>query len=198
MTSTQLRGSAALALFTLTLGTVAAQPTADQHAEMLLNVGRKAYAEANPQFAAEKFREFLTKFGAHKDAHSARLGLAIALLDLPDRNYQAALDAVLPAANDAKFPEQALALYYAGVSRRGLGQKELAEGVAKPNEMPQRTQAANGHFTEAAKFFTSAREAFEKKTPPDADWAARCRCDTAEMELRLAKVKEARATAEPF
>jgi hypothetical protein len=115
MTRTRLRGSAALALFALTLGTVAAQPTADQQAEMLLNVGRKAYAEANPQFAVDRFREFLQKFGGHKDAHSARLGLAVALLDQPDRNYQAALDAVTPAANDANFADRAMALYYAGV-----------------------------------------------------------------------------------
>jgi cellulose synthase operon protein C len=199
----RFRGPAALALAALLGGftssdRVAAQPTADQQAEMLLNIGRKAYAEANPQFAVDRFREFLTKFGGHKEAHSARLGLAIALLDLPDRNYQAALDAVMPAANEVKFADQPLALYYAGVCRRGLGQKELAEGVAKPNEMPQRTQAANGHFTEAAKFFTSAREGFDKKTPPDVDWSARARCDTAEMELRLGKTKEARATAEPF
>src|SRR4029077_1184320 len=36
------------------------------------------------------------------------------------------------------------------------------------------------------------------KTPPDADWAARARCDSAEMELRLGKAKEARTFVEPF
>ena len=122
----------------------------------------------------------------------------MALLDLPERNFQQALDAFVPAANDAAFPDRALALYYAGVCKRGLGQNELAQGVQKPNEMPQRQQAANGHFTEAGKFFVQARETFEKKTPPDADWSARARCDIAEMELRLGKTKEARATAEPF
>src|SRR5699024_358257 len=154
MTRTRLRGFAAFALFALTPGTAAAQPTAEQQADMLLNVARKAYAEANPQFAAERYREFLQKFGGHKDAHSARLGLAVPILDLPDRNYHQALDAVTPAAHDAKFAERAVALSYAGVSRRGLGQKELAEGVARPNEMPQRQNAANGHFTEALKFFS--------------------------------------------
>jgi TolA-binding protein len=198
MISTRLRGCAALALFYLLNGMVAAQPTADQQADMLLNAGRKAYVDANPQFAADRFREFLTKFGGHKEANSARYGLGLALLDLPERNYQQALEAFTPAANDAAFPDRPLALYHAGVCRRGLGQNELAQGVQKPNEMPQRQQAANGHFTEATKFFVSAREAFEKKTPPDADWAARSRCDTAEMELRLGKTKEARATAEPF
>ncbi|HVL11098.1 MAG TPA: hypothetical protein VM529_00945, partial [Gemmata sp.] len=198
MTSPRLRGLAALALFALAPGAAAAQPAANQQAEMLLNVARKAYAEGNPQFAADRFREFLQKFGGHKEAHSARLGLAVAILDLPERNYQQALDAVAPAAGDANFAERGLALYYAGVSRRGLGQKELAEGVAKPNELPQRQNAANGHFTEALKFFAAAREAFEKQKTPDAEWAARCRCDAAEMEIRLGKAKDARATAEPF
>src|SRR5580698_4991644 len=198
MKSIRLRGCVALTLFTLLLGSVAAQPTADQQAEMLLNAGRKAYADANPQFAADRFREFLTKFGGHKDANAARYGLGLAILDLPDRNYQQALEAFTPASNDAAFADRPLALYYAGVCRRGLGQNEIAQGVQRPNEMPQRQQAANGHFTEAAKFFVSARESFEKKTPPDADWAARSRCDSAEMEIRLGKTKEARTTAEPF
>ena len=206
MYATLRRGPAAIGLFALLVLTAGvtspsrllAQPTAEQQAEMLLNVARKAYAEANAPFAVERFREFLTKFGGSKEANSARLGLAIALLDLPERNYQQALEAVTPATNDAAFPDRGLALYYAGVSKRGLGHKELAEGVAKPNEMPQRQQAANGHFTEAGKFFASSREAFEKKTPPDVEWAARCRCDTAEMELRLGKTKEARAAVEPF
>jgi TolA-binding protein len=196
MTSIRRRGLAAFSLLSLSLGTVAAQPTADQQAEMLLNAGRKAYTDANPQFAADRFREFLGKFGGHKEANAARYGLGLALLDLPDRNYQQALEAFTPAANDAAFPDRPLALYYSGVCRRGLGQNELAQGVLKPNEMPQRQQAANGHFTEAAKFFTSAREAFEKK--PDADWAARARCDAAEMDVRLGKYKEARAATEPF
>ncbi len=198
MLSTRVRGSAAILLVALSLAVAGAQPTPDQQAEALLNAGRKGYNEGNPQFAAERFTELLTKFGGSKDAHAARYGLGLALLDLPDRNFQKALEAFTPPAGNTKFPEQASALYHAGVCQRGLGQKELAEGVAKPNEMPQRQNNANGKFTEAAKLFTAARDTYEKKIPPDAEWAARARCDTAEMELRLGKTKEARATAEPF
>ena len=175
-----------------------AQPTPDQQAAMLLDAGRKAYNDANYPFAADRFREFLTKFGGHKDAHAARFGLGLTLLDIQPQDYQKAVEAFAPAASEKAFPDQPLALYYLGVSQRGLGHKELAEGIAKPNEMPQRTQAANGKFTEATKSFTTAREAFEKKAPPDTEWAARSRCDQAEMELRLNKTKEARATVEPF
>lgn len=175
-----------------------AQPTPDQQAMMLLDAGRKAYNDGNYPFAADRFREFLTKFGGHKDAHAARFGLGLALLDIQPQDYQKAVEAFAPAANEKNFADQALATYYLGVAQRGLGHKELAEGIAKPNEMPQRTQNANGRFTEALKSFTTARDMFDKKMPADAEWSARSRCDTAEMELRLNKTKEARATVEPF
>jgi TolA-binding protein len=201
MLSTRVRGPAAFLLAVLAAGpvrTAAAQPTPDQQAEAVLNAGRKAYNEGNPQFAADRFTELLNKFGGSKYATDARYGLGLATLDLPDRNYQKAIDAFGPPAADAAFPDRARARYYLGVCQRGIGHKELAEGVARPNEMPQRQQTANGKFGEALNHFVAAREAFEKKTPPDADWAARARCDTAEMELRLGKVKESRATVEPF
>src|SRR6185437_14477667 len=158
----------------------------------------KAYNDANYPFAADRFREFLAKFGGHKNAHAARFGLGLALLDIQPPDYQKALEAFAPPANEKAFPDRALALYYLGVAQRGLGHKELAEGIAKPNELSQRTQNANGKFNEAVRQFTAAREAFEKKTPPDAEWASRARCDQAEMELRLNKTKEARSSAEPF
>lgn len=198
MLATRARGPAALLFVALAASLASAQPTPDQQAEALLNAGRKAYNEGNPQFAADRFTELLTKFGGYKDANAARFGLGLALLDLPDRNYQKALEAFLPPAGDGKFPEQGVALYHAGVCQRGLGQKELAEGVAKPNEMPQRTQNANAKFDAAAKLFAQARDVFDRKAPPDAEWAARSKCDIAEMELRLGKAKEAKATVEPF
>ncbi|MBP3959136.1 tetratricopeptide repeat protein [Gemmata sp. G18] len=198
MPTTRARGTAALLFVALACPGASAQPTADQQADALLNAGRKAYNEGNPQFAAERFTELLTKFGGYKNANAARYGLGLALLDLPDRNYQKALDAFLPPAGDGQFPDQGLALYHAGACQRGLGQKELAEAAAKPNELPQRTQNANAKFDAAAKLFVQAREVLEKKAPADADWAGRARCDTAEMELRVGKVKEARATVEPF
>lgn len=196
MPTTRARGPAALLLL-LALCTAHAQPTPDQQAEALLNAGRKAYTDANPQFAADRFTELLSKFGGSKHAQDARYGLGLALLDLPDRNFQKALEAFAPVAVDAKFPDQPLALYHVGVCQRGLGQKELSEGIARPNELPNRMNNANAKFTEAARSFAAARDAFDKQAP-GSEWSARARCDAAEMELRLNKSKEARATVEPF
>ena len=44
------------------------------------------------------------------------------------------------------------------------------------------------------KLFVSARDGFEKKNEPE--WAARSRCDAAEMDLRTNRTKEARALVE--
>ncbi|HEY1190831.1 MAG TPA: tetratricopeptide repeat protein [Gemmata sp.] len=198
MPTTRAGGYAALALIFLVPASASAQPTPDQQAEALLNAGRKAYNEGNPQFAADRFTELLNKFGGYKGANAARFGLGLALLDLPDRNYQKAFEAFNPPAGDAKFEDQGLALYHAGVCQRGLGQKELAEGAARPNEMPQRTQNANAKFDAAVKLFARARDVFDKKAPPEVEWSARAKCDIAEMELRLGKTKEAKATVEPF
>lgn len=183
-------------LAALAVPAAAQPPTPDQQAAQLLAAGQKAFNDANPGFAADRFREFLQKFGGHKDAHAARYGLGLALLEVQPPDHAKAVEALAPPANEKAFPDQPLALYYLAAAQRGLGHKEIAEGVAKPNELPQRTQAANGRFTEALKSFAAARELFEKK--PDAEWAARARCDQSEMELRLGKTKEARATAEPF
>ena len=53
-----------------------AQVPPDQAADMLLGSSRKAYNERNYPFAADRFREFLQKFGGHASAPAARYGLA--------------------------------------------------------------------------------------------------------------------------
>ncbi len=187
----------AFVLAALAVPAAAQPPTPDQQAAALLTAGQKAYNDANPAFAADRFREFLQKFGGHKDANTARYGLGLAILEIQPPDYPKAIETLAPPANEKAFPDQPLALYYLAAAQRGLGHKELAEGVARPNEMPQRQQTANARFTEALKSFAQSRELLEKK-PDAAEWAARARCDQAEMELRIGKTKEARATAEPF
>lgn len=172
-----------------------AQPP-DQQAAQLLATAQKAYNDGNPPFAAEKFNEFLQKHGGHKDAPAARYGLGLALLDLPNPDRQKAIDALTPPANDDKFADRASALYYLAAAHRAVGLHELAEGVAKPNEAEQRRKNAEPRFADAARFFALSRETFDKKG--EAEPSDRARADQAEMELRLGRLKEARATAEPF
>ncbi|MGH7173975.1 MAG: tetratricopeptide repeat protein, partial [Gemmataceae bacterium] len=98
--------------------------------------------------------------------------------------------------------------YYLGLSQRGLGTKALAQALAKPREANQHRNTARQRFEEANKHFAAAVAAFTaripktanapKETPIELEWAARARCDRAEMLLRIRKAKEARTVAEPF
>jgi len=187
---------------------VAAQVTPDQMAEMILNSARKAYNDKTYPLAVARFKEYLAKFGNHKDAPVARYGLALALLEGPDKDYQAALENLQPLAGAKDFPEHPFVLYYLGVSQRGLGVRALDQSKAKPQEAPQLRQQANQKFDEAGKLFAAASAAFgaqAKEPPADAvvlplelEWSARARCDHAEMQLRLLKAKEAQDLAAPF
>jgi TolA-binding protein len=198
---------AGLAGLLLSVTTAGAQLTPEQAAEMLLNSARKAYNEKNYPFAASKFREFLGKFGGHKDAPAARYGLALVLIEGFDKNYNEARDLLQNVAAVKDFPDRPFVLYYLGTAARGqgLGELQLAQGKS-PQDAKKYQAAASQRFGEAATFFAQALDAFGKQTvpatgadlPPAAQWAARARCEFAEALLRNGKHKEAQAAAAPF
>ncbi len=200
----RVRVAVALSTIFLLAGFGRAQ-TPEQQAEMTLTSARKAYAEQNYPFAIQRFGEFVQKFGGHPQANNARYYLGLSYLAAPEKNYDKALEAFGPIIGNAGLPDYPLTAYFAGQAHRGQGLNELAQLAAKPNEAQQINQRANQKFEAAAQRFDAAAKAFLAKLPkeadgkvtPDAEWAARARCDQAEMEIRLGKFKEAKATAEP-
>src|SRR5260370_3594975 len=202
-----LAKSLLLILFSISLSH-GQQLTPDQQADMLLSSARRAYNERNYAFAATRFREFLSKFGSHKEANAARYGLAFPLLESQAPDFQAALDQLQPLAGNKDFADYPLVLYYLGTARRGLGLKELDQAVAKPAEAAQRRLSAQQHFEEAARQFAAAAGAFStrvkeskpdaKELPIDLEWSAHARCNQAEMLVRVLKPKEAQALTAPF
>ncbi len=186
----------------------AAQMTQDQAAELILSSARKAYNEKNHTFAVTRFREFLARFPGHKDAPAARYGLALTLIDAPQKNYTEARELLQQFAANKDIPEYPGILYHLGLALRGLGVTELAAADAKPQEAQPRRAAAQQRFDEAARQFAAAIDAYTAKAPQVAkdarelplewEWVARARCDHAEMLLRLLKTKEARAASTPF
>ena len=102
----------------------------DQQAEMILASARKAYTERNYPFAADRFREFLQKFGGHAKAADARYGLALVLLEQPERQYAQAIEQLQNLAGNKAMPEHPFVLYYLGLSKRALGLGELAQAAA--------------------------------------------------------------------
>jgi TolA-binding protein len=201
-----------LGLFTLAIvfcSPAAAQLTADQQADMLLDAAKRAYNEKNYPLAAQKFQEFIGKYGNHKDIASARYGLVLAILDGPDKDYQKAWENLQPLFGAKEFTDYPMVLYYAGLSQRGLGLKTLAVAATKPpQEAAEIRKTANQQFEEGAKQFAGAVAAFAarykelpgedvKELPVDVEWTVRARCDQAEMLLRVMKTKEAQAAVVP-
>lgn len=175
---------------------------------LVLNSARKGYNEGNFPFAVERFREFLQRFGGHREAPSARYGLALALLEGQAPDYAKAAEELGQVVGIEGFPDRPYAQHYLGVARRGMGYRFLAEAEAKPNEAQRFHNQARQQFEEAARSFAAAAAGFLARvkppaapnTPPPAelDWAARSRCDQAEMLLRTDKFKEANELAEAF
>jgi TolA-binding protein len=206
-----VRRTSRLWLFSLTTLLIGVAPLfgqakVDPAAQNLLNSARKAYNDRNYPVATAQFREFLTKFPRHDKLPEARYGLALALVEGPEKNYLAAAEQLQLLAAKTTLPEHGYVLYYLGMCRRGLGTKEIA--AAKPEDLARRRAKAAEWFAEAGKQFAAARRVFlaSSKTPDpkvsalpiEHEWAARARCDEAEMELRLGRGPSAKTTAAPF
>ncbi len=184
----------------------AQQLPAEEQATQLLDAARRAYNERNFPFAADRFKQFLQQYGNHAEAHSARLGWGVALLESPQPQYRAAIDPLRPAAESAEFSERGLANFYLGTAYRALGHAALLQASLKPNEAPQHINTANGEFEQALKAFEIAATAFktrvmlplaaEEDLPADYEWSTRSQLDAVEMQLRLGKTKEATASLE--
>ncbi|MFO0880287.1 MAG: tetratricopeptide repeat protein [Gemmataceae bacterium] len=186
------------------------QITPDQQAQMLLDSAKRAYNERNYPFATARFREYLMRFGGHRDANAARYGLALCLLEGTERDPEKAMEQLNPLLGQKTFAEHPQALYYAGVARRTQGVKALEQAVAKPAEAPTHQAVARQRFEEASRHFGEAATTFlarmkeakpgekEKGLSEDLEWALRSRCDQAEMLLRGQKAKEARDAVASF
>ena len=194
-----------------------ADEKADQAAAALLAEAKKAFNEKQFNPARDKFNQFLKTNPAHKDVSAARLGLSLVILEGPrsngpdgmDRDYPTAIESLRTASSDAAFTDQALALYYLGIAHRELGLWHLKQIVAKPNEAAQRTTTATHQFEAALKPLTDGGAAFVERAkatpapptgdlPADYEWAARARCDIADILLRTGKAREAIVIAQPF
>ena len=148
-------GFSAVAVVLLWVATLPAQVTPEQAAELLLNSARKAYNEKNYPFAATRFQEFLGKYGSHKEVPAARYGLALSLLELPQKDYNGAIAQLQPLAGNKDLPEHPFVLYYLGVAQRGLGIQGWPGSRPGPRKPPSPAQA-NQRFDEAAKQFAAA------------------------------------------
>jgi TolA-binding protein len=159
-----------------------------------LAAARVSYQAKNYPAAAEQFRNFIKANDKHAEINAARMGLAMALLEMPEKDYAGAIEALKPAAAAAGFADHAKAVYFMGFASRGLGNQSLVQASAKPAEAQKLRDVAIQKHEEAAGHFAAAAAAFAA----DPEWAARAKCDQGEMLLRLSKYKETVALLEPL
>lgn len=163
----------------------AAQVSPNQQAEMAVNAARKAYNDGNLPAAREQFKQILAK--SPQQATAARYGLALTYIHAPEQDFAAAVEPLTQAAGDGGFADRGLVLYHLAVCQRMLGLQE----AVKPNADPK---AGGPKFEDALRRFGEAGGWFAGKK--DDDWAVRCKCDAAEMQLRMGRLKDVRHTLE--
>jgi TolA-binding protein len=194
-----------------------ADEKADAAAAALLAEAKKAFNEKQFTPARDKFNQFIKASPTHKDVSAARLGLALVILEGPraggpngmDRDYPTAIDLLKPLVSDAAFADGAIALYYLAYAQRETGLWQLRQISVKPAEAAALRDAAAQQLAAAGKLFESAVAAFVERAkaspaqpagdlPADYDWAARARCDVADLLIRAGKPREAIVIAQPF
>ncbi len=190
-------GFTTLTLALLTGALAAQQPMSpDQQAEQALTAGQKAYNQGDFATAGQRFAEVVAKFANTRSASGARFGQALIQFNGPDVDFPKAIENLTPAANDGAFAERGHAMYHLAVAQRILGLREMDKPANDPNQINQRKQAADGKFNESQKWFHEAKNWFAGQKLDE--WSARARADQSEIEIRMGKVREARATSEPF
>ena len=143
----------------------------EELAAQVINAANKAYNEKQYPVAIERYREYLKTHGNQKDATLARYGLALCLLEQPQKDFKVAIETLNPVVGVQEFADRPLALYYLALAYRGQGHDALAQAIAKPNEAVQHRNTAKDHFTQANTRFGEAITAFlarAKTAPPPA------------------------------
>jgi TolA-binding protein len=180
-------------------GTVALDPTA---VEVLLNTARTAFNQGDFEVAAEKFREVIRLNPPRATVLPARYGLGLSLLQSPSPDYAGAAEALQTPADAANtFIDRPTALYHLGVAYRG--QADVAQAATRPAVAPNRV---DNLLRQAAAQFAAAAEAFGTQAPaPDGgavelpvttEWVARCRCDQAQVLIRLGQYAAAQTAVQ--
>ncbi|MEI6210460.1 MAG: tetratricopeptide repeat protein [bacterium] len=180
--------------------------TTDEAAAVLLDSANRAFNEQKHDFAIERFKEFAKLYNNHRDLARAEYGLGLALIESPRKDCTNAAQAFQSASSRGDFADRPFVLYYLGAARRAIAEQELA-AIKSSAETDPRRATANQRLTEAVGSFSEAANAFLARAgtpgpaadrPTDLDWAARARCDSTDLLLRLGRFKEAAEAADAF
>src|SRR4051812_20443115 len=78
----------------------------EELAVQVLNAANRAYNEQQFGPATERYREYLKTYANQKDVNLARYGLALCLLEAPQKDYKGAIEHLTPVVGIAEFTER--------------------------------------------------------------------------------------------
>ena len=78
----------------------------EELAAQVINAANKAYNEKQFPVAIERYREYLKTHGNQKDATLARYGLALCLLEQPQKDFKVAIETLTPVVGVQEFADR--------------------------------------------------------------------------------------------
>ncbi len=205
-------GCAGTLLLALITSTVSAQPQAvppEQAARMVLDSASRAYNKGEFPLAAQRFTEYIQKYSNQPGKSQAFFGLGMSLLEAPQVDSKAVIDALRQAVQDNNLPDRGRALYCLAAALRDTALVPLAQADVQqnPDEAKRLRAAAQPILTESAGLFQAAADALLAQAAPSAGsgqaaapspevaLAARAKCDMCDAMLRMGNFDQAKNLA---
>jgi tetratricopeptide (TPR) repeat protein len=184
------------------------QQEQDKRAAAVLNEAKQAYEQKNYGQSVAKYREFVAQFPKRPELTAAQYGLAMGLVEMPDRDWNALIAALQPVIASPDVPDKGRAHYWLAAALRGTGEQQLASMI-KPAEQKELLARAQERLGQAAAEYAAADRdltaaikdkpaADAKELPPAMELAARAKVEGAQTLNNLAKHKEAAELVKVF
>lgn len=179
---------------------LAKQQAEDKRAASILNEAKQAYEQKNFPQSINKYREFISQFPKRNEVTAAHYGLAIAMAESPDKDWNALIKELEPLVALPDLPDKGRAQYWLGAALRMTGQPQYDAAKLHPEQKDPLAKATE-RLTQAAGQFAAADASLTatapkpagdaKELPPALELAARAKVEGAEVLLKLGKAKEA-------
>jgi TolA-binding protein len=189
---------------------LAKQHAEDKRAATILNEAKQAYEQKNYPQAINKYREFISQFPKRPEVGAAHYGLAIAMAEAPDKDWNVLIRELEPvvASKDIPAAEKGRAQYWLGAALRMTAEPQYTAAMAHP-EQKEPLAKATALLEKALAQFTAADTALvagvnpkpaadAKELPPALELAARAKVEAAELLVQLGKNKEAAELVKVF
>lgn len=177
----------------------------DRKAAALLNEAKQAYEQKNFGNSVAKYREFLGQFPKRPEATAAHYGLAMALAEMPDRDWNGLITELQTVVASPDLKDNGQSHYWLGVALRVTAEQQMEAAKGRPEQLAklmERTAESAEHFAKADAALTASVNpkpaADVKELPAALEMAARCKVVGAEALMKIGKNKEAAEVAKAF